>query len=362
MGPPALRAVAERLVAEGLVPHGAAAHWGAARPPVRTDAVSPYVRAFSGAAAWLATLFFYGSLACGGGLEKELWIPVGLAACVAATILRRAVPGVFAEQAALSAALTGEVLVIVRLADWSGSAGLTSGGTILLEGALLLLFPDAYHRAISVAAASLAAVVLAGSLEVPRLGEGAVVALGVATGLAWLARPGLGGGRREGILEACRYGLVGALCTSLLASFPDVAFDHRAPWWFRPGAVTTGGLAIALLALVLRVLREIGVTPLSRAGIGALGGTAAVALLTLRAPGVVAGAGLLALALRAGSRPLLGAGVLFLFVFGSAFYYWMEASLFDKSISLLGSGAVLLAAWVLLVRGGEPSTNPGGAP
>ncbi len=355
MGPPRLRAVAARLAAEGRISPEAAPGWGAVAAAGGRDAPSPHVQAFAAAAAWLATLFLYGALACAGGLREGLWIPVGLAGCIAATLLRRGVAGVFPEQVALSASLTGEVLAIAGVAEGTGSAAATAAAALVLEGALLLLYPDAAHRAISAAGAAIASLVLVGCLEVAWLGEVAVAGLGAAVGAVWLSRPRDTAGRWDVLREPVRLGLVAALFSALFVSVlaPDFRPGEGDRWWFRPGPVATACLAGALLVLVLRVLRESAVPPASRAGIAALAGTAAVGALTLRAPGVVAGTGVLVLALRCRSRPLLGAGIVFLLLFGSAFYYWLEVTLLDKSLALLGSGAVLLILWFLFVRAGK---------
>jgi uncharacterized membrane protein len=71
-------------------------------------------------------------------------------------------------------------------------------------------------------------------------------------------------------------------------------------------------------------------------------------------PGIVAGAAVLILAFDRRNPVLVGMAVVFLLVFGAAYYYNLDLTLLEKSGVLVGSGLLLLAIRSRLVpRGSE---------
>src|SRR5690606_25144366 len=105
----------------------------------------------------------------------------------------------------------------------------------------------------------------------------------------------------------------------------------------------TLGLAAVTLYSAWRMLEEHGAPLRSAAGVTVLVALGVTAALTLRTPGVIAAAGVLALAFHRRAVLLLGLGVVFLIAFGALYYCGLSRSLLAKSGALVGSGLALLA-------------------
>jgi len=109
------------------------------------------------------------------------------------------------------------------------------------------------------------------------------------------------------------------------------------------GPGTTVGITLAFMALVWKIIDEHGTSHSSGQSFAALAGVAALGAGALSSPGIVAGAATLVLAFDRRNRVLLGLAVIFLLVFGSAYYYSLGLTLLQKSGVLVGSGFLLIA-------------------
>ena len=80
-------------------------------------------------------------------------------------------------------------------------------------------------------------------------------------------------------------------------------------------------------------------------------GTPEFALASLKAPGVGAATAILVLGYANGNRVLAGLGIATLIAYLSHYYYNLEATLLEKSILMMATGAALIAARFALHRG-----------
>src|SRR5688500_20365112 len=87
------------------------------------------------------------------------------------------------------------------------------------------------------------------------------------------------------------------------------------------GPATTIGITLAFMALVWKIIDEHGASHSSAKSFAALAGVAALGAGALSSPGIVAGATALVLAFDRRNKVLLGLAVVFLPVFGSAYFY-----------------------------------------
>ena len=91
------------------------------------------------------------------------------------------------------------------------------------------------------------------------------------------------------------------------------------------------------------------------AGVGLA--VAVVAALTLRTPGLLGAAGMVALAFHRRSTVLLGVSIVFALAAGTVHYYDLSLSLLHKSAALAATGLVLLGVYALVLRR-SPEARP----
>jgi uncharacterized membrane protein len=118
------------------------------------------------------------------------------------------------------------------------------------------------------------------------------------------------------------------------------------PNW-APATLALTGL---LLMLEYRLLAVDGRLRQKKLSFFALGGTLALAAVSLNAPGIIGALFVLATGFHRGNRIITGLAVAFMAVFLSAYYYNMEITLLSKSYVLLASGAILLLLRPLLIK------------
>ena len=153
------------------------------------------------------------------------------------------------------------------------------------------------------------------------------------------------------LLSPVVFALAITLFGSLLArSFSDVVHELRELGMHSPLALLTLGLAVVTMYTAARVLQELGVEVSGAVGVTVFVSLGLTALLTLHTPGVIAAAGVLALAFHRRSVVMLGVAVAFLIAFGAFYYYDLSLTLLAKSLALLGSGAVLLGLRLFILR------------
>jgi Domain of unknown function (DUF4401) len=334
----------ERLRTAGLVDGDA---------PAGTRVATPwFVRAALGIAGWIGAVFLFGFIAAtmDSALEKPaVAATVGAVTCgIAALFLREAHDNEFVGQFGLAASLAGQVLLAWAIWQWADERTTpTACGLIALELLLLVGVPSAVHRVWSALAAGLVVAWHLHSSGLPALAPIVLLALVLAVWLAEFDRP-----RTAALARAAGYGLaLAAACMVVVQAtswWPALA-AHRAPRPLFPLALTIAR-ATVLIAATLWLLRRERVAPGSRGGIAALVATVLLALVSSRAPGVGPSVAILVVGFANGNRVLAGLGIVTLLAYLSGYYYALDRTLLEKSALLAGTGIVLLAARLGLVR------------
>ena len=359
--------VLDQLVAEGLaspesIEKARAALQGAGEP-------SPpwFARVIAGFGAWVATAFLIGFLVITEIVDEPASaMIVGPILVGAAVYLRRTADAEadFTRQLALAGSLAGQVLVIVGIVGETRSAALAGLVALVMSVALIPLVPEQAHRFMSgligtiAAFAAMADLHLAWSLgTVAPLGTLVVrgsdlAALAMVGAAAYVWRVGIRERSRElaEMLEPVGYGVVvGTFAVLLFSSIFAVADDFargsrstRDNVWHL-GPLTTVGVTAALVALELRIFSERRAKRAAAMAV-AVGATALLGVMTLSTPGIMAAMTVLTLGLDRRNRILIGLAVVFLVEFASTYYYSLRLTLLEKSIVLVASGLLLLAA------------------
>ncbi len=354
---PSLRAVITGLQAEEALPPEAEARALAALESRQQAAAGTpwFVRILTGFGAWVAALFLLIFLAmavtAGGAIGAAF---IGLLLCGGATLLRHVGNNVFLTQLALATGLAGQLFAIGGMAELLGSEKAAVTFTIVLEVALLLVYPDLVQRFLSALTASLALLLLLRLVSAPAvLVELTLVGLTVLAHLLFLHQGRLQHGRWGELVTPAAFGFITTLFFALLLRtwFHDVYDDltHKTSAELPPGVLTLG-LAAVTLYTAWRILQELGLETRDAAGVTLLGALVLVALLTLQTPGIIAAIGVLALGFHRRNVVLLGLAVVFVLTFGVGYYYSLQLTLLAKSLALLGSGLVLLGLRLFILR------------
>jgi hypothetical protein len=351
---PSLREVLTRLHEQGAVPPDAEpramtameAYW-------RSAAATPwYVRVLIGFGAWLAACFlclFFGLLI--DFRDEKAFFFLGLLLCGGTVGLRYLSSHVFMAQLCLAFCLTGQGLFLAGLAQLSDSATATALGLLLLELALLALYPDRILRFLATVGAALALLFLVYQLRLLALVDLTLVFFAALLHLLFLSQGRLQRGAFRALVSPVAFALALVFFGALLArGFVHLGAELRQPIPQSPIAVLMLGLAVVTMYTAARVLQETGLEVSGTAGATVFASLALTALLTLNTPGVIGAAGVLALAFHRRSGVMLGLAVAFLIGFGVLYYYDLSLSLLAKSGALVGSGLVLLGLRLFILR------------
>ncbi|PLX93998.1 MAG: DUF4401 domain-containing protein [Desulfuromonas sp.] len=346
----------QRLLDAGLT-RGALPDVGAAESPW-------YVRVMLGVAGWIGSLFLLGFVGAGFAFVMEN----ALAALVVGALLSGAAYLVFSRnpesdffsQVGLAVGLTGQMILVFGLFElFEDREPLVYCATFAIAALLALVMPNFIYRVLSSLAGALALTFAMHSAGLYGLAPG-VIAAGFS--LVWMQDV-----RWVRFTDICRpvgYGLALALLYYRAGIFwgrwiwwtrsPEANwFSQNAPWL---------GKALILLVfalVVVALLRRQQISVASRSGITVLLGTAVAVAAAVFAPGLGQALLILIVGFAASNRLLLGIGLLACGGFISNYYYLLAATLLEKSLLLLGMGALLLAArWLL--RFWFPSAGAGG--
>jgi hypothetical protein len=360
--------VVNQLVAEGLAPPESIEKARAALQGADDPSPPWFARVIAGFGAWVATAFLIGFLVITKIVDEE-WsaIIVGAILVVAAVFVRRnaGAEEEFKRQLAFAASLAGQVLVIVGVVGETESGALAGLVALAMSGALVPLVPDQAHRFMSGLIGSIAAFAAMADLHLAwTLGPvgplGTVVirgsdlaALAIVAAATYVWRIAIRERPRETaeMLEPVGYGMIaGTFAVLLFSSIFAIADDlvrgtgsTRVNAWHL-GPLTTIGITAALVALELAIFSEQRVTPRVEAVVVAVAATVLLGLLTLSTPGIMAAITVLTLGFDRRNRILIGLAIVFLIKFASFYYYSLRMTLLEKSIVLVASGLLLLAA------------------
>lgn len=360
--------VFNQLVAEGLaLPESL----GKARAALQgAEDTSPpwFARVIAGFSAWIATGFLIGFLFITKIVREEVSaIIVGAVLVVAAVYVRRKADAEeeFKRQLAFAGSLAGQILVIVGIVGETKSAAAAGLVALVMSAVLIPLVPDQASRFMSGLVGSIAAFAAMADLHLAwTLGDvgplGTLVvrgtdlaALAIVAVAAYVWRVGIRERSREvaEMLEPVGYGLIaGMFAVLLFSSIFAVADDlvrgarsTRVNAWHL-GPLTTVGITAAFIALELTIFAEQRVKPQVEAIVVAIAAAVLLGFLTLSTPGIMAAITVLTLGFDRRNRILIGLAIVFLVKFASVYYYSLRMTLLEKSIVLVVSGLLLLAA------------------
>ncbi|MBS3666420.1 DUF4401 domain-containing protein [Vreelandella boliviensis] len=332
--------------------------------PLETPWFVRVLQAFSG---WLAALFLLGFVAMGVVFVVEspaASLGLGLAMIGAAYGLFRKARSDVLEHLALAVSLAGQLLIAwAAVAFWEESATslwvLVAWSLFGLQSVLALVMPSLLHRTFSAFAASLALYMALAMSAMALVASGFVL---LALTLLWLNEFRGPGSIR--VVQAWGYGLLlGLLVMQGLAhsgqSFVFWFDAHSASalaWsapWLRAVMV-----ALSLALLLYNVAKSKPHWALYLSPIALL-------LISFYAPGVGQGLVVVLLGFAIGHRLVMGLGVLSLLMGIGSYYYWLDATLLTKALTLLFTGGVLLTLRLALhkwlsIEGNMPSPSEGG--
>jgi uncharacterized membrane protein len=367
-----------RLVAEELTPREAIERARAALQGVVDTSPPWFARVIAGFGAWIATGFLVGFLFEVDIVNEDLSaLIVGAILLAAAVFLRRRADAdeEFKRQLALSLSLAGQVLVLVGVVDQTDSGTVVGLVALAMSVVLIPLVPDQAHRFMSAVIGSIGAIAAVADLRLAwvlgdvgpwgtliiRGTDFAVLAVVAVAAYAW--RGGIRARPPElaEMLEPVAYGTIAAVFAVLLLSSFFAIGDElvggsgstRLNAWY-VGPATTVGVTVAIVALQRMVFAEQSVKPNREAVIATTVGTILLAALTLSTPGLIAAVALLTLGFDRRNRILIGLAVVFLVKFSSVYYYSLRMTLLEKSIVLVASGLLLLAARAYIKLRFEP--------
>ena len=311
--------------------------------------------AFSG---WLAAIFIVGFL---GALFSRFYnnVPlltsIGIALIITAFFLLRIKANEFLEHLALALSLAGQVLLVLAITsffkyDREATVWLLIA---LVQLPLALFMPNFIHRLFSAFIASIGFAIsfyyFQATVAAPTL-YGAFLML--VTALIWLNEFSFP--KHIEKLQAIGYGLVLALIslkgTNLFMHsnlFGMSYYKQEPKIWFQPWMGEILFSAVTLF-VVWKLLQKCHPKPTSLTVIIALVGTLALSLLSTQAQGLIVGIMVILLGFSASNRVLLGLGIIALLFFISSYYYLLENTLLDKSITLFIVGVMLIIArWII---------------
>lgn len=340
----------DTTVAERLIRAGVDVADESAEPPLETPEVVRALQAFSG---WLAALFLLGSIAAGVAFVVEspaIASGLGVVSIIAAWFMLRVRPGDFVEHLALAISLVGQLLVAWALADHLDER-LVGWALLGLQTLLALIMPSLVHRVFSAFAASLALYMALADGGLYYLVDGLLVLALVGI---WLSEF-----RYSRYLRAIQAWGHGVLLGLLVIHGVDAVSQPLSGWrvsasspagWLGPWLGDALG-ALALVVLLRYLFREGRLAVGARGQFIAYGAVAALMLLSWFSHGLVLGVVVVALGFAIAHRSLMAAGVLLLLFSIGNYYYWLDATLLLKALTLFAAGtSLLLLRWALRWR------------
>lgn len=299
-----------------------------------------YVKAMVGVAAWIAAMLLGVFFSLLGVIDTgEQLIGWGVVLIIGAVSLKRwQQQSIFWGQLAFAVVLAGQGLLLVGVGVLSENGTTVALAAIGLEVVLLLLYPDALHRMVSLLAIVGASAFLIYDQGWPQLLHLLLFVITIGTVATWQGEFRLITSRFHAYRTPLGYGF--ALALFALCSLALTDWYGEIHWW-----IATALLAAVLLYLGYQVLQDLALSLSSRAALWAFVATILLAIPAYETPGILAAVIVLLLGRWRSNGLLLGIAATFLLFFLSAYYYNLEVTLLNKSYILMGTGAALLAAW-----------------
>ena len=311
-----------------------------------------YIRTMVGFGAWLASLLLIGFVGSIGFAADAGFVIVGVLFIGGAIFARMKTENDFMVQSALASSLAGQALLAYGIVEVSGGNDFESvlSIVIVLNGILFFVFPDRIHRVLSIliAMSSLGFLLYSWKFNavIPVLGPLAAAAMVffykrqsviIASGKGHLVGP---------LITGLMLTAFGFLLLSTVYILPEMRWEfafYPRPW------ISTILLGALLLYVGTQVWPQIGAVTGSPERAVFYGLLVAITAAAWAIPGLLLALIVIMSGASSGNRVFIGAGIAFLVVFIATYFYGIQVSMLTKSISLVSTGAAVLAArWLLL--------------
>lgn len=335
------------------------------KPNSHEEKDSPWViKILLGFSGWLAAIFilgFFVTVFSAMSIQKPPLILIGTILIVVAFFMLHRQSNFFLGNLALAISLAGQSMFTIGLfVFFRFSSGLIEQETPFiwfifscLQLFLAIIMPSYIHRVFS---AFLAAIGFAStlylyqnSMTIPAL-YGAFLML--VTAVIWLNEFRFP--KHIEKRQAIAYGLV----LALIALKGTNLFMDANLWnvreitsvempWFQPW-MSEMLLSAVMVFVVWNLLQKTYPKPSSTTQVLALIGALLLSLLSIQAQGITVGVMIVLLGFSASNRILIGLGVISLLFYISSYYYLLEISLLNKSITLFSLGiGLIVARWII---------------
>ncbi len=324
-----------------------------------------FIRVMVGFGAWLASLLLIGFV---GGLSlamKSGYVVVGLGMIVAAIVVRKRFATDFMVQSTLAVSLAGQGLFVYGMSEFKlgGNYDALLSTIVIMSGVLFVVFPDRIHRVLSVLFATSAVTIFLYvhklNAIVPVLGPAFAVGLIV----LYKQQPKLAASAMGALVRPLMTGLMlsafGFLLLSTIYLLPELDIDYAfypRPW------ISTLLFGVLFLYLGKDICQGVLGSTQKPAALVVYGLMVVVAAAAWAAPGLLLALIVVMLGASSGNRVFTGAGIVFLVVFLSAYFYGIQITMLTKSITLVATGtAVLVARWLILRVAAQATGGPANA-
>ena len=318
--------------------------------PESEELESPwYVKVLLAFSGWLSALFLLFFIFAGFDFIRSnsfAALIIGGMMIAGALFILRSHKNEFVEHMALATSLAGQALIVFEILDTSERQLIIAWTMVALLQLLLTLIASSFvHRVFSSFVTAFAFSMALSSNGLHHVFSGVVMLLAV---LCWFNEFKYPQHMRK--IRAIGYGLVLALilfkCTAL---FGQLSMDFRfirnqpelwgGPW---PGELLIG---LVTLYVVWHLLQMYGKRITEGISVMTLLATLFVCGLSLEAQGITVGIVVLLLGFSGSNRVLMGLGIISLLFYISSYYYLLDATLLDKSITL-----IILSMFLFVVR------------
>ncbi|WP_372365508.1 DUF4401 domain-containing protein [Candidatus Uabimicrobium sp. HlEnr_7] len=342
-----LEKISEQLLAEGFI---SAEQQQEILSSMKPQSVTPwYIHALIAVAAWFSTvlLIIFLFLTLFQNVEDTVLI-LGILTCTIAVILnKQKKDSMFFNQVSLVLNMTGQFLVMVGVGimfrDINPEIAIGTS-IIVLQITMCYFYRHAvqyFMMPIFISCATF--FLLSGSNsrfwnQSPEAMQIVIAMLTVATGYSWYKQSSFGKYR---FFHYSLYGMALSLLGMVsVSAFPEL---YDVNMWWVSGVVLT----LALLLLEITLLENLASTAI---GIFIVIVSLLFCVLMINSPALIAGIFVLVLGFYRGDKLLMLVSCLYFAGFLFFFYYSLETTLLNKSLVLMGSGALLAILSIVVDR------------
>lgn len=322
--------------------------------PERDGLASPwYVKALLAFSGWLAAIFILGFI--GAAFQFVFKTPsaafmFGGVMLVGAFALLRMPANEFVEHLGLATSMAGQALMVFAIFGFTHHDQIVAWILLtVLQVALVALMPNFVHAIVSTLVAAIALLMVLALLHISYV-VGGILLFG--TSFCWLHEFRYPHHMKK--IRAIGYGLTVALIALKGTSQSDYIglgglTTPPQAFWTEPWL---GELVIGVVSLyvVWGLLQRYGQPINSRLSMVTLLATLLICAVSMNAQGIAVGMMIISLGFFCGNRVLLGLGIVSLLFYISSYYYLLDTTLLNKSLSLLMVGLTLLFVRWLMFR------------